>query len=107
MDFKKMEEAIEAERAEQGRRSIDAMNKQAADAIADKLEWSALLDKALAEDKENRESMEQEISEIQAEADKRIAQVKDRYRFKCGNTSWNSTLDDSYRDFARKLTNNR
>lgn len=107
MDFKKMEEAIEAERAEQGRRSIDALNKQAADAVADQLEWNERLVKALAEDNRNRESMEQEIAEIQAEADKRIAQVKDRYRFKCGNTSWNSTLDDSYRDFARKLTNDR
>lgn len=106
IDFGKMEETIEAERAEQGRRSIDALNKQAADAAANKLEWNELFYKAMAEDKRNRESMEQEIAEIQAEADKRIEQVKTRYRARYGEKSWNSTLDDSYRDFTRRLTDN-
>ena len=107
IDFGKMEETIEAERAEQNRRSIDALNKQAADTVAKRLEWNELFDKAMAEDKRNRESMEKEIAEIQAEADKRIEQVKTRYRARYGNKSWNSTLDDSYRDFTRKLMDNR
>lgn len=107
IDFGKMEETIEAERAEQDSRSIDAMNKQAADAVANKLEWNERLDKALAEDKRNRESMEKEIAEIQAEADKRIEQVKTRYRARYGDKSWNSTLDDTYRDFTRELMDNR
>lgn len=107
IDFGKMEETIEAKRAEQNRQSIDAMNKQAADAITNKLEWNELFGKAMSEDKRNRESMEKEIAEIQAEADERIEQVKTRYRARYGEKSWNSTLDGSYRNFIRGLMNNR
>lgn len=107
MDFEKMAQNIEAERAEHDKRTADALNKLSEEHTAKQLQWNTELYHSIADDKNNREAMEKEIAEVQAEADKRIKQIKDRYSARYGKKDWNSDINESFRDFAGNLIKNR
>lgn len=107
MDFEKMAQNAEAERAEKDKRTADSLNKMAAEAEERKMAWNIEMEKAIADDKNHEAEMQKEIDEIQAEADRRIEQVRTRYRARYGDKKWNSTIDDSFRSFAGDLMKNR
>lgn len=107
MDYDKMTQNIATEKAEKDRRSADALNKMSAEAEERKLAWNIEMEKAIADDKNHAAEMQKEIDEIQAEADRRIEQVRTRYRARYGDKKWNSTIDDSFRSFAGDLMKNR
>ena len=102
-----MAQNIEAERAEHDKRSVAALNKLSEEHTAQQMQWNEELYHAIADEKNNREAMERESTEVQAEADKRIKQIKDRYSARYGKKDWNSDINESFRDFAGNLIKNR
>lgn len=107
MDFEQMAKNAEAERAEKDKHTISALNKLADEHSAKQTQWNKELYTAVTAEKKQKAKMDAEIAEIQAEADKRIQSVKDRYASVYGRKSWNSTLDESLKDLSNDIMKNR
>ncbi|MBR3311553.1 MAG: hypothetical protein IKG15_07020 [Solobacterium sp.] len=106
LDFDQMTQNVIEDRAARDKKSVDGFNRMSEEAKAEKNQWNELFSRAVVENKNRAAEMQNEINHIQDDADKRIKDVKEKYADHYGRQSWNSSLDDCFRDVAKGIKRN-
>lgn len=103
MDFKLMEERAKEEALNHDRKFSEDMQRMKENALQKQRESAELWAASIRSNEEAQESMQKEIADIEAEAEKRIEETKKRYAANYGRKKWNSSTDDALRDLASSL----
>ena len=102
IDFKTMEEKAKEQREERDRKFSEGMKRMQDSILEQQNETMVLWEKSVRRNETAKAEMQKEIAEIEAEAERRIAETKKRYAVSYGQKEWNTSADDALREFVRK-----